>query len=333
VIFTDALRPPAPLDPTAPAYKDWLHLNVLDTASGAIGIFNVSLHGAPADARGRAIGTALLHRREQGWTGNLEVRGINEALLGPSFIGLARLGLAVVSSPASVLTSVAGMDGLDSATLTATAASRPVYFELAMPFGRGWISWNAIPLLRLEGTIESNGTRLDLSQAAAYHDHNWGRWHWGDDVGWEWGCFLAGDGSAGFVFARTTDRAHRCLGPAWCSVHAGDVKRVFPEASIECVLDGRFEQPLRRFPGALAALHQDRVEARLPATVRIRAGDGFDRIEIIFRARGAAQVIAADPVVPGYGFLHEMPGEFEACGRLNGQPVAHSGLAIFEYVD
>ena len=332
MIYTDVLRPPAPLDATAPAYKDWLHLNVLDAVSGVIGIFNVSLHGPPGDLRARAIGTALLHVRERGWIGDLEIRGIDEAMLGPSFIGLTKVGLAVVPSPPTVLASVAGMDGLGSAAITATAATRPVCIELPIPFGRGWISWNAIPLLKLQAIVEADGARLDLSQGAAYHDHNWGRWHWGDDVGWEWGCFMAGDGNAAFVFARTTDRAHRRLGPAWFSVHAGEFKREFPEASIACTLDGQFEHPVRRFPGALAALHQDRAEPRLPATVLIRVEDGFDRIEITFRARGAAQVIAADPVVPGYGFIHEMPGEFVASGRLNGHAIAHSGLAVFEYV-
>ena len=332
MIYTDVLRPPAPLDATAPAYKDWLHLNVLDAASGAIGIFNVSLHGPPSDARARAIGTALLHLPEHGWFGGLEIRGIDEALLGPSFVGLAKVGLAVVPSPPSVLASVSGMDGIGSAGITATAASRPVCIELPIPFGRGWISWNAIPLLRLQAAVEVDGARLDLSRAVAYHDHNWGRLHLGDDAGWEWGCFMPAGGSAGFVFARTTDKAHRRLGPAWLSAHTGEFKREFPQASIHCTLDGSFTEPVRRFPGALAALHQDRSEPRLPARVRICASDGFDRIEITFRARAAAQVIAADPVVPGYGFIHEMPGEFVARGRLNGRAVDHSGLAVFEYV-
>jgi hypothetical protein len=32
--------------------------------------------------------------------------------------------------------------------------------------------------------------RKMLDRAPGYHDHNWGRWHWGQDLGWEWGCFL-----------------------------------------------------------------------------------------------------------------------------------------------
>jgi hypothetical protein len=89
---------------------------------------------------------------------------------------------------------------------------------------------------------------------------------------------------------------------------------------------------LRRFPGALAALHQDRAEVQLPDTVQIRARDGFDHLSIIFRARSAAQLITADPVIPGYGFIHELPGEFDASGQLNGKLFQHVGLGLFEYV-
>jgi hypothetical protein len=331
VTFADALRPPALVDATASVYKDWLHLNVLDASSGTVGVFNVSLHGSPGEERSRAVGTALIHT-DQGWMGNLEIRGITESFIGPSFVGLAKMGLAVVPSPPSVLANVVGMEELRAVRITATPVTSPVVIDLPIPFGNGWISWNVIPLLKLEGSIEVNGSARDLSSAWAYHDHNWGRWHWGDDVAWEWGCFVAADGAASFVFARTTDRAHERLGPGWLSVHTAETTRRFATNSIDCSVQNRHAQPLRRFPGALAALHQDRAEVQLPDTVQIRARDGFDHLSIIFRARSAAQLITADPVIPGYGFIHELPGEFDASGQLNGKLFQHVGLGLFEYV-
>ena len=66
-MIDDALRPPPLTDPDVQAYKDWLHLNVFDHASGAVMLFNGSLHGAPADRRARTIGTALVHLPDGRW--------------------------------------------------------------------------------------------------------------------------------------------------------------------------------------------------------------------------------------------------------------------------
>ena len=71
----DAPRAPSALDPLAGLYKDWLHLNLFDPASGLIGLVNVAAHGAPGDPQARAVGAALVHVPGHGWAGNLEAHG------------------------------------------------------------------------------------------------------------------------------------------------------------------------------------------------------------------------------------------------------------------
>ena len=189
-----------------------------------------------------------------------------------------------------------------------------------------------MPLLKVEGYADIEGKNINLIDAFAYHDHNWGRWHWGEDIGWEWGCFVTDNGQNSFVFARTTDRFHQQFGAPWCSVHSGKKTRRFPVVSINCAMIDGQDRTIIRLPGALAALHQDRRWLRLPETVRLRARDGIDHIDIIFRARAAAQLITADPIRPGYGFIHELPGRFEITGHLGGRQVHEKGQGIFEYV-
>ena len=58
------------------------------------------------------------------------------------------------------------------------------------------------------GEATVGGRRLDLAAASAYHDHNWGRWHWGDDLGWDWGAFLTPAPGPAIVLVRTTNREH-----------------------------------------------------------------------------------------------------------------------------
>ena len=327
------LRPPSPLDPTVRAYKDWLHLNLFDHASGTVGLVNASLHGAPDEASSRAGGTALLHLPDEGWVGNVEAIGFDEANVGAASVALEHVAVAVAGGRGEVLASAHFPDDGLRVDAVATPGARPIDVELRVPLGPGWISWSLVPALSLAGTVEAAGRTLDLGGARAYHDHNWGRWHWGDDLGWEWGCFLPPAPGPVFVVSRTTDRSHRIAGRPLLVVQRGTRRRSFRGRTIEIVYEGRLAAEPRRLPGGLAALHQDRAVPRLPARVLVRADDGGDFVTIDFRARAAAQLIAADPARHGYGFVHELVGGFEYACRLDCEAHEGTGLAVMEHVD
>jgi hypothetical protein len=332
VNYFDVLRPPAPFDPSAPAYKDWLHLNILDHSTGAVGLINVSLHGTPYDERSRAVGTGLMHMPGIGWAGSLEIRQLAEAEIGALSIGLERVAVSVDASSGCVLGSVQDSGNRLSVRVRGTPGTAPIIVEEQLPFGSGWISWYAMPRLELSGTWMLGDLQRDLASASGYQDHNWGRWHWGDDSGWEWGAFLAPGAGPVFVLSRATDRDHRNCGCPSLSVRAGDQRRTFTGPSTVVEYSGELDVTLRRLPGAMAALHQDRSRPSLPNQVRVRANDGFDEVKLEFTAHAAAQLIAADPAKRGYGFIHEMPGRFVASGRIGRTDVAAEGLGIFEYV-
>jgi hypothetical protein len=332
-VTVDSLRPPSRLDAHAAAYKDWLHLNLLDFESGAVGLVNASLHGSPEDARSRAVGAALVHLPGAGWSGNVEAMALADAHVGTAAIGLEGVAVAVDGGRDEVLASVRlPRDGL-VVDLVASATSRDLDVEVRLPLGDGWISWYAVPRLSVRGSVTVAGLDLDLSRATAYHDHNWGRWHWGADLGWEWGCFAAEAGPT-FVLSRTTDRAHaRTSRPLVVVQGAGRRRRTFAGRTVEVWLEGRLAAEPRRLPGALAALHQDRAAPRLPELVTVRCDDGADRVELEFRARACAQLIAADPAERGYGFVHELVGELSWASRIAGVARDGTGLGVFEYVD
>jgi hypothetical protein len=330
LISADCLRPPTPLDPSAAAYKDWLHLNVLDHASGAIGLVNVSLHGDPADRRSRAVGTALVNVPSAGWIGNTEVVGLEDARIGVSSIALEQVAIAM--DGARVLASAHLPADELTLDLTASFAAPAITAEHPAPFGTGWISWFAVPRLTLSGRGRAGRLELGLTATSAYHDHNWGRWHWGADFGWEWGCFLPPQPAPAFVLSGLTDRAHRLSDPSLHVAHYGRRRR-FSGRSLEVAWSGSLASPLRRLPGAVAALHHDRSSPRLPERLTVTADDGDDRVELEFAARAAVQLIAADPTRRGYGFVHELVGGFRFESRLGRQSAAGDGLAVVEYVD
>jgi len=333
VIGPSTLRPPTLDDATAPAYKDCLHLNLFDHASGAIGIVNVSLTGSPADDRSRAVGAALFHTEETGWTGNLEVRGLNEARIERAGIALEQVALAVDQGAETVTASARLPDDLLELDVTARAQVPSVAIEERVPLGPGWFSWSAVGRLSVEGEARIDGRGLDLGKATAYHDHNWGRWHWGDDLGWQWGAFHAPDDGPAFVLIRMTDRTHTRGEPPALVAYLGDLRRYFVGSRVIVRYEGWFDGPIRRIPGALAALHSDRAEPRLPANVHVVADDGVDHVTLEFQARGATQIVTADPAVRGYGFIHELVGSVRFEASLAGESIDGEGLGVVERAD
>lgn len=329
----DGLRPPGSADPDRALYKDWLHLNLLDPASEAIGMVNVALHGDPLDPRARAIGTALVHLPGLGWVGNAESAPLQEVDVSEAHVGLKSVGLGLVRRSNAVLASVRMAEHGLTLDVQATVAEGPSSAFWKGPLGAGWIAWHAIPRLTVRGNATVAGRSLDLGRTVAYHDHNWGRWRWGDDLGWEWGCFVSGEDDSTVVLGRTTDREHSPGQTPVLTVHAGGRRRTFAGASVRVEYAGRLAPPPLRLPGALAALHGDRALPRLPAQVSIAADDGRDHIALTFTPRAAAQVIVAEVHAPGYGFIHELPGSFRARGEVAGREIALTGLGVYEHGD
>lgn len=329
----DVLRPPSPFDPHAGGYKDWLHLNLFDHDAGAVGVVNLSLHGDPKDPRSRVVGTALVYLPGLGWTGNTIVRGFEESRIGPTSIALDRVAIAVDHASGMVTASARLDDDGLKLSVRAMATEPAVMGEEALPLGRNWISWYVIPRLSADGELSIGGRTFHLAAASAYHDHNWGRWHWGDDLGWEWACLHSPTPGPTVVLACTTDRAHRRVSPATLIVGVGGRRRTFLAGAVRSTTIGELPGRPRRLPGAMAALHTDRAAPRLPAIVRVSADDGHDSVELEFLAAAAVQLITADPVRAGYGYIHELAGSFQLSGRLDGTELAASGLGVLEYVD
>jgi hypothetical protein len=328
----DGLRPPSLHDREASLYKDWLHLNLFDWRTGLVGLVNVALHGDPEDPVARAVGTALVHLPEHGWLGNVETAGLDAAAVSEEGVGLGGVALAI--DPRSGIVMASARLPEDGLRLDVTARlDGPTHSVLRrLPLGSGWISWFAAPHLRPRGQVSADGGRIDLSAAVAYHDHNWGRWRWGEDLGWEWGCFADRTGDTMLVFTVVTDGHHRRRGRPLLLVHAGGRRRTFVGRSVAVDYAGELTALPRRVPGALAALHGDHARPRLPAEVEVRADDGHACVHLRFRADAVAQVLTAEPATPGYGFIHEIAGRFEAHGSIGGRGLAAEGLAMFEHV-
>lgn len=327
MILADRIRLPSPIDLEPGAYKDWLHVNVFDVERRAVGVFNLSLHGDPRDRTSLAVGTALLHTRSGGWLSRIEVCELQRASVSPTHIeipGFMSIGILSDGLQLRVEADGANLD------LRAHPTVGAVDVEQQLPFGSGWISWRVEPRMTATGTAVVRGRAVDTTDLVLYHDHNWGRWHWGDDAGWVWAALTGGD--ATFVLAATTDRCHRQVRPRlWAWLH--DRFLSFGPGSVRLGYDGALESAPLRLPGAMAALHGGRSHPRLPARIQVVADDRIDRIEIEMSVEDVCQLITADPARPGYGFIHEMTGPFGYDVLAAGRRFSGSGMGVFEHVD
>ena len=199
----DHLRPPSPLDLQAAASKDWLHLNVFVPDRRLAALVNVSLHGDPAAPPSLAVGTTLVvdGTRDVVYA-TVDVQPLGAAALSAWSIQVGSANIDLTSPRGSVVACghAVSLDAHATSAVVdvaATVLDEPIEAEQPAPFGSGWIAWRAVPRLALTGSLTLEHPpgaavrteTIDLAGAIGYHDHNWGRWHWGDDIGWAWGTF------------------------------------------------------------------------------------------------------------------------------------------------
>ncbi len=333
MIFADRLRPPAPGESLSAIAKDWLHLNLFDPRSDVAVVLNASLHGRSDDWSGVASATALIRTGGE-WTATHRVVGGVEVSTTDRSISVAEQ-LSMRLDPVTGGLDVVYTDRRSQVTLVVAATPVVEAIETApFPFGSGWIGWRAVPLLSVSGRLTDTSGTMGLDDALAYHDHNWGRWRWGEDLGWAWAAWPSSEGA--LVISRPTDRSHRRGAARAVLALPSNGRwgtRSYGAASVALDMERWRTGCDRRIPGAMAALHGGRTKPRLPSRVELRVDDGFDRFHARFDADDAIQVIVAEPAEPGYSFVHELFGRFRAEGTSDGRPFGFDGQGVFEYVD
>ncbi|MGZ2256684.1 hypothetical protein [Roseobacter sp. A03A-229] len=319
-------------DPTAAAYKDWFHLNVFLPESGRVVLINLSLHGPPWDARARAVGVALASAPNGDWIGGIEIASFAESKVDTQALFLSTVSMAVTRDGTALHAKVARPEDGFEADLVARPVLSAGALDLSAQFGSGWIGWSAVPVLSISGTLILDGEEISLENARGYHDHNWGRWFWGEDVAWEWGAWVLSEDIT-VVAARGTDKAHFNRQPPHVFLVHGNKVHGFLPGQVSLSYEAAPTRAARRLPGALAAIHPDRRAPDLPRTVTLRAENRAARFELVFEAETAAQLLLSDPMRPGAGFINELAGHCRLVATLDQGLLRAEGSGVFEYVE
>jgi hypothetical protein len=332
----EALRIPAAPHAAAADWKDWYHFVLWEPANGWRVLANVSLTGGGeraslqytlvAYAPGQAAGMQGVSRGSPWHAGMvrtepLSIRGNEVELV------LRDRGWHLDLQPPR----------LDLALqLHARADSTPLLVTEESPFGSGHIGWGLVPRLSVDGELRACGQRVAISDDwFCYQDHNFGRFAWGGDFGWEWLVAHAAvpDGRAfTVVIDLRTDRSHQRSGLPYVFIFAGhELRKVFlgPAMTLQWTWSDRAVLP-PRLPGTMATLLADRTE-RVPTGLSVRGADERDQLHLQLVFDAHLQVVAPDAIQPAYTRITELSGTTILSMRLDGSSILAHGTAYAEY--
>jgi hypothetical protein len=332
----EALRVPALPSAAALDSKDWYHVVLLHAASGWRAIANVNLDGSGGDA--------VLE-----WTLVVHAPGEPSRLYGTSRSQTWRPGM-VQARPLAILGNDVsyGFDGQQIALriaprdldlrldLVARPTATPLLVSDGAPFGSGYFGWGILPVLQAEGEISACGRSDPIDSSwFCYHDHNFGRFRWGEDFGWEWlVAHAVGEGGEPMTFIADwrTDRAHTPGGLLHVYVVlGGKVRKIFLGPAVRLRWHWHDEATLpARLPGTMATLLADR-PVRRPRAIVLDAADERDRLQLTVDVDAYFEVIAPDSRSSAATRIGETSGPATVELRLANGCYAGRGLAYAEY--
>lgn len=326
------LRMPPPSS-RRPAHKEWLHFSA--TGDTADVIVNLSVFDEPSPERGQRVGRTICLVRPDRWIGALDEVGADRIRVLAQGQGLA-LGSTVIrfrNGGYDVRASV------PDAELSVDVRFRPVTVpaqanNTALP-PNGLIHWLFVPRLLASGTVRTRSQTLMLSNAPAYHDHNWGEFAWGDDFAWEWGY---GTPPAhvpwSVVLVRLSNRGHTCDYARSVFVWRGARQvRLFRDDEVQVSHTGFFRasSPVR-VPGLLGLLAPGDA-TDIPGLVIVSARSDDDHLTLQFEPSHLAQIGVPNDGDFGVTVINEVRGTMHADGQVAGELVRFSAPSLFEFLN
>lgn len=306
---------------------EWIHFIIL--APGVSVLVNLSL-GAGSAAEPASPRLLLLARTDR-WWGDAEEypRHLVDVRQGRVDVAFASNSVRLI--PEGYRIRAALRDGSVKLDVVVRPLTLPL-LALRLPLGRaGDLSWLAVPRLVARGAVEVDGRCYSLDGAPAYHDHNWGRFDWGADLGWEWAVILP-DGAPSPWTVLVVRLGSRSRG----RIHAegiwlwrdGVLARSWRGEAVTWHSEGyRRVASLPTVPGAWASLAPG-LATGIPGRLVAQGEAGGDHLRIELHPEDPLRIVAAQG--DGHTLLHEASARACVSGQVAGVPVWMEGRGVLE---
>lgn len=226
------------------------------------------------------------------------------------------------------------------------------------------INWLvASPKMEVSGNLSLAGETYSLNNSRAYHDHNWGYWSWGDDLGWEWGqvsetgnASNETNGEYSLVFGNITNANHSQSISSVLNVwEGGEIIANFSKEEIqiehsnlstidigippaevvsEYILpQGSFYFPQNTLLNASSGSDTLKVEFTtqrpVPLPVMIQDGNEIEN-ESVNESMNESMNESESGIK--YRIIWEMTGVYQVNGVIDGKPISYTADGFMEYV-
>jgi hypothetical protein len=331
---SDFLRAPLLATAQAEGFKEWHHFVV--HGRGRRLLINFSLTSETSRAGESGLGPrVIVIVGDQRWTGAIE-RYDDSELEVSADLGDMRIGgnrLTVRPDGYRVVVDLPGQD--IRGELHLTSVSRPFVVN-NQPVGEGRMCWLFVPRLRARGWLRIGTQEHHIDNDLAYHDHNWGRFWWGDDFAWTWGTVLpqGPDDPWSLVFLQMTDRRRlRTLSQALYVWHHDKPAAIFRHAAVRTRTDGMLRRAADCTLPAPMGLLLDGEASGVPERIEVTANRAGDTVFAEFRPTSYARLAQPSEVcLDRSTVLCETSGTARVSGSINGTSVDFLGAGVFEFL-
>ena len=287
--YIDSFKLPTVFDNQIDSYKEWQHFNVFDNKTGLFALINYVVSGNIYNINKGIVAKVALIRDPKGLIYSAiephNTKELNISYLGPN---IQFNGASITYNNYSYRVSLI-MDTIPiKADLDFKIASQPLT-SMTKPFGSGFLGWTAFCKMKVNGSITIADTIYTIKNSYGYHDHDWGRYSWGEKVGWEWGIFGDDDPSGiTILFDRRTDGIRGNIRDKVLLVYKGSYLKVnIQDNNLNVNLQGRFEGKKIVVPGLMGILHPEKGSS-LPKKIIIK---GFTSTKEMIRIEYTPEVI------------------------------------------
>jgi hypothetical protein len=331
---SDFLRAPVLATAGPEGFKEWHHFVV--HGKGYRLLINFSLTNETS--RGGELRLAprvIVIAHDERWTGAIERFDDSELDVSADLGDLTIGGNRMIVDPEGYQV-VIDLPGHDiRGELHFTSVSRPFVVN-NQPVGEGRMCWLFVPRLRADGWLRIGGRERRLESELAYHDHNWGRFWWGDDFGWTWGTILPHEPEDpwSMVFLQMTDRRRlRYLSQALYVWHHDEPAAIFRHAAVKTRSHGSLARTADcTLPPPMRLLLDGEVPG-VPERIEVTATRASDSVHAEFRPQSYARLAQPSELALDRSIvLCETSGTARVSGSINGKDIDFVGAGVFEFL-
>jgi hypothetical protein len=331
---SDFCRTPLLATALPDGFKEWHHF-VIHGASRRL-LINFNLTSEPtATGQTRLAPRVIVIDHDRRWTGAIERFDESQMNVSADLGALTIGGNRMIVHPDGYQVQIDLPRHDIKGELQLTSVSRPFVVN-NQPVGEGRMCWLFVPKLRADGWLRIGGREQRVDNEVAYHDHNWGRFWWGDDFGWTWGTILSQQPNNpwSLVFLRMTDRRRlRCLSQALYVWHDDEPAAIFRHAAVQTRSHGLLGRAADCTLPAPMRLLLDGEVSDVPARIEITATRAGDTVHTEFRPRSYARLAQPSEVsLDRSTVLCETSGTALVNGSIDGVPMDFTGTGVFEFL-